>query len=121
VPTYFRIVKSDPPTTAHFLSNRQKGRAPRRSERDDPWEHDAISVFTRRSDARAVAKAFPMLGSYLARLSIPDDQVSDRRTRRRTPFKVDGPTEPDSSHYNLRGPAELLATYVEAVEPIGRK
>jgi hypothetical protein len=119
--TVYRITKTDPPTQEDFLSNYARGIPPRRSERTDPWEHEAISVFTRKRAARSVARAYPRLGEFLAQLVLPDELLSARTETRETPFKIHGPTEPGGAHYNMQGPPELFLRHVVSVEPVARK
>jgi hypothetical protein len=81
IPTFFRVVRTNPPTDDAFLPNKALDKPPPVS--DDPqllallidlWEN-GLSVFDTRE--RAVRKTGPrrLLGSFIAELSIPDDSA----------------------------------------------
>ena len=67
----YRIVKTDPPTVADFLSNAARGRARRGPEARRPELHTGLSLYDGEAAARATAQRFPFLGAYLAAIRIP--------------------------------------------------
>lgn len=102
----YRIVRTDPPTSADFLSNQARGLAPRRAELRDRALWSGLSVYDRQDAARAIALRFPKLGSYIATLQVSDDSTIRYR-------KTLG-----ENHYTIWGePAVLLASVVE-VAPV---
>lgn len=97
VPTFYRIVRTDPPSLHDFLSAQQLGK---RSPGNDPELQrlqDGLSVYATLAQARRKARASPALGSYVATLDIPDDaHVIYERTLT------------SSGHHTLWGDAALL-------------
>lgn len=80
---FYRVVRSDPPTTEDFQ--------PRRITRTNPFDPttagwrmaEGISVFATLAQARRIAKSFPDHGLLIAELSIRDDaNVTVARTGR---------------------------------------
>jgi hypothetical protein len=74
--TFYRIVKHNPPTLQDFMSFQELGRQPRHPT--DPevlrrW--DKVSVWGSEQQARRLAKRFPRLGAYIAKLDLPDDST----------------------------------------------
>ena len=67
--TLYRIVQSNPPTISDFLSGQAKGVQPRSEALR--WLWDGISLFNTAAQARRQALRFPLLGRYLAQLSLP--------------------------------------------------
>jgi hypothetical protein len=106
---FYRIVTSDQPTGDDFTSNLARGRPPRRSEVLDHEEYRSISVFARLEDARAVARLFPKLGSYLAELELADDDSEITIQK--------APVDPADSHHNLRGEPAAFLRRVRQVFP----
>jgi hypothetical protein len=107
VATFYRIVRSDPPSEADFYSHHALGR---RLRRDTPalrrsWE--GVSVTSTEAAIRDLARRFPRLGRFVAVLSIADDG----------PVRYEQSGE-SSAHYDLFGePREMLAA-VQAVWPL---
>jgi hypothetical protein len=106
----YRIVKTNPPKLADFVSNAAKERPipdDARPEARRLW--DGLSAYATEAQARRHAKISPMLGSFLAELAItPDAPVRIERTL-------------GTGHYTIWGdPALLLAcvTRVAAVRPV---
>jgi hypothetical protein len=74
--TVFRIVTSDERGGRELLdalrSHYELGSEPRRVERRSPVLHMGISVFTERTIAAGVARRWPRLGRFIARLELGD-------------------------------------------------
>jgi hypothetical protein len=109
MPTFYRIVQTDPPTEADFLSYRAQGR---RLVRDTPelrrsWE--GVSVYDSFGRARSVALRYPRIGTFIAELEIAEDG----------PVRY-AQTLSDPRHFDLWGePGDMLAT-VRRTRPVGR-
>ena len=70
--TLYRIVRANPPTLKDFMSDAALGEPPPL----DPEQarlHDGISTFNTEQQARRKAQAYPILGRYLADLTLPDN------------------------------------------------
>lgn len=107
MPTFFRIVKTDPPTVQDFLSLKDLGRPMRRGTSPERQRWAAgVSVFATTDAALRTAEQYPQLGDFLAMLETPDDG--------RIPYEQTGE---DADHYTLWANAiDLLAT-VRSVVP----
>ncbi|MGD9892794.1 MAG: hypothetical protein AB7R89_23050 [Dehalococcoidia bacterium] len=113
IATFYRIVKSDPPTHADFFSLARRTRPPTPDtypERD-PFGvllYLGVSVYDRDDLARKMAQQIPLTGSFIAQLE----------------FSTDGPirgakTTKRKGHYTLWGrPSDILDT-VQWVSPVG--
>jgi len=102
--SFYRIVKSDPPTLTDFLSDRAKGRPPA----EEPAHlrlHDGLSVYATVAQARRKARALPMLGQYVAVLRILDD----------TPLRYERTIAISGGHHTVWGDPDALLGCVEAV------
>lgn len=100
-----RIVRSDPPTRDDFVSQAARDRPVPDDPRDvRVW--DGVSVYSTAAQARRKRRTSPVLGSWIAVLSVPlDGSVRVERTR-------------GAGHHTIWGdPATLLALVV-AVEPV---
>ena len=105
----FRIVKQDPPRLQDFLSHAALGVQPRRplSSRDlDRWR--GVSIYSSRSAARGKATDSPWLGSYVAELSLPDNDARLRLEQ----------TGRDREHYTIWAEPALLLSFVTIVTPV---
>ena len=81
--TFYRIVQTNPPREADFLSDKEQGRTPRSEAHQRLW--DGISVYATEQQARNKAHDFPVIGQYIAQLHIPDQApVRIERTLRRS-------------------------------------
>ena len=104
---FYRIVKTDPPTRADFLSHEARGIRPRRplNPRDrDRWR--GVSHFDTPELARATARAAPHLGAFIAELHIPQG----------APIRIEQTGR--AGHYDIwADPAFLLASVV-SVAPV---
>jgi hypothetical protein len=102
MPTFYRIVRTDPPTEVDFASHRALGR---RLRRDTPalrrsWE--GVSVTSTEAAIRDLARRLPQLGRFIAVLSIPDHG----------PVRYEQSGE-SPAHYDLFGePRDMLAAVV---------
>jgi hypothetical protein len=68
---FYRIVKTDPPTLADFLSLKALGRPLRHPTARALRLWDGLSVYQTAEQACALAGASPSLGGYIAELRIP--------------------------------------------------
>lgn len=64
--TFWRIVRTNPPTRNDFLSHAALGR--RYADTARARQAEGISVFATLAQVRRQAKRYPMLGSWLAEL-----------------------------------------------------
>jgi hypothetical protein len=70
IQTFYRIVRSDPPTLMDFTSAKALGKA---RPTDDPEAlrlADGLSVFRTEAQAHRHARRMPMLGGYIAAVAI---------------------------------------------------
>ena len=107
--TLFRIVRSDPPTLADFVSNVELGRPlPRDPEAARLWS--GISVNETENQARRRARGVPVLGNYLAELHLDEESFVriERTTRSR-------------GHHTVWADPVLLLRSVVRVLPIDAK
>lgn len=97
--TFYRIVRTDPPTLTDFTSAWILGKA---RPTDDPEAlrlADGLSVFRTEAQAQRHARRMPMLGRYLAEVAIASSAPVRAERTLRTP-----------GHHTLWGnPAFLLA------------
>jgi hypothetical protein len=105
--TYYRIVKSDPPTLQDFMSLAELGQRPRNP--NDPevirrW--DKLSVWGEEQRAHEWARLHPRLGAYIARLDLPDASTIS--------VESSGPT----GHYSMAATASELWQYITLVVPV---
>jgi hypothetical protein len=108
--TFFRIVKTTPPTRRDFASNQEK--------RGDPRPHlpqhlrrlwNGLSIHATEAQSRRQARENPWLGRYIAELQIPDHPLRPMRWERTVPS--------NEGHYTLWGDADELLNYVTRVVP----
>jgi hypothetical protein len=105
--TFYRIVKSDPPTLRDFMSFQELGQRPR--DLNDPevlrrW--DKVSVWDEEQRARRLARLRPRLGAFIARLEIPDTSP------------ITAEPAGGTGHYSLTATAAELWQWVESVVPV---
>jgi hypothetical protein len=104
---FYRIVKTNPPTLADFISNAAKGRPILDNARPEArrlW--DGLSVYATEAQARRHARVSPMLGAFLAELVItPDTVVRIERTL-------------GSGLYTIWGDPALLLSCIARVAPV---
>jgi hypothetical protein len=105
--TFYRIVKTNPPTVADFISNLALGRVPKHPDPRVLSLWNGLSVFDQESQARQKAREAPYLGRYIAELRVLEgDPLRYQRTMR-TP-----------GHYTLWGPADVILNRVVGVAPV---
>jgi len=106
MPRFYRVVVTDPPTEADFLSDRARGKPPPRTpELLRLW--DGLSVMDTEEGAREIARNFPANGAFIAALAIPNNSpIRYERTLRRP------------GHYTIWGEAAALLDRVEWVTPV---
>jgi hypothetical protein len=103
---FWRIVRTDPPTERDFMSNDALGRRPRDRDPETLRLWSGISVYATARQAKRTAVAFPMIGSFLARVRVRDGD----------PIRVEKTLGPN--HYTLWGDASLFLGRVEIVSPV---
>lgn len=69
--SFFRIVASNPPTVADFMSGAAQGGEPRSNDPDIVRLWDGISVYATMLQARRKARGAPYLGQFIAEIAIP--------------------------------------------------
>lgn len=104
MPTFYRIVKSDPPAETDFLSDRERGR-PQPSNPADLVLWDGLSMFDNEHAARSVARRYPIIGGFIAVVDIPPDG----------PFRHESTLR--AGHHTVWGNAATLMTHVRSVVP----
>ena len=102
--TFYRVVKSNPPTERDFWSHQALGFPLLRAEDREIWT--GISVQATEQQARQRAK-IPGLGSYIAKLVVADTSaIRVRRTTRRP------------GHHTLWGEPDELLAYAVCTIPV---
>jgi hypothetical protein len=106
VPSFYRIVLTDPPTLYDFQSNKERGRAlPTDLDERRLWE--GLSVYATESQARRKARGMPALGGFIAAVDLPE----------RGPIRYER-TLRSSGHHTVWGDAALLLSRVVSVVPV---
>lgn len=105
--TFYRITLTNPPTVDDFASPQSKGRAPRDDNLETQRLWGGISVFATERQARNQAMDLPLLGSYIAALTIPDD----------APVRVER-TLRTRGHHTLWAEPSLLLRCIVSVVPV---
>ncbi len=107
--TFWRIVRTNPPTAADFLSNEAKGLRGRDDNAETLRLWSGISVFATLTQAWRMAHRVPALGDFVAELNIPDDPaVRVERTLGR-------------GHHTMWGDADRLLSFVVRVMAVERR
>jgi hypothetical protein len=106
--TVYRIVRTDPPTLADFLSDAELGRASFKDTEDVRRLRSGRSVYATEAQARRKARRYPILGRYIAAVVLPDDQS----------IWIERTIPSSAGHYTLWGDAALLLTVVVRVVPV---
>jgi hypothetical protein len=103
--TFFRIVTTDPPSVADFLSDKARGKTqPTDPARRDLYE--GLSVYATLAQARRKARDLPVLGDYVAELRIADDAL----------IRVERTLRSSRGHHTVWGdPEDLLHSVVAVV------
>jgi hypothetical protein len=110
LPTFYRVVRRDPPHMQDFTSNRDKGLPPRGPEVDDRSLWEGISVYDSRDRAERQALRYS-LGDYIAVLHVDDSE------RGGVTFKK---TLADLHHFTVWGEPAVLVARVQEVLPVRR-
>ncbi|MFN0073779.1 MAG: hypothetical protein ACKVVP_20045 [Chloroflexota bacterium] len=100
---FYRIVRTNPPTTQDFTTHLALGRSLRRPTPEDQRIASGISVFATLPQARRHARKLPMLGGYIAEIELPDEL--DIRVER-----TGGP-----GHHTLWGDARIVLDQVRDI------
>ena len=104
---FYRIVRSNPPTVHDFLSAMARGRVPPDADAEDLRLLAGISVYRTEAQARRKARQYPMLGAYVAELSVPlERSVAIERTT------------PSPGHHTIWAAAADLLNWVVRVASI---
>lgn len=105
--SFWRIVRSNPPTRRDFMSHVALG-IPFRAMGDDLMQQPhGISMYATEAQARRKARGVPVLGVWLAELAISDElDVVIKRT-------PGGP-----GHHTIWGDADALRACVARVIPV---
>jgi hypothetical protein len=102
----YRIVLTDPPSVADFLSEASRG-VERRVRPEYERLRSGVSVFDTEDRARQRATKWPWLGGYIAELDLPEDGGRIRYER----------TTDSRGHYTIWGqPEDLLGRVVGLVK-----
>ena len=105
--TFYRIVKTDPPSQYDFWSHQARGLSPPNTKPVTLYVWDGISVYDSEARARRKAFDFPLLGSYIAAIRIEDDD----------PIRAERTTS-SRGHYTLWGDPALMLARVSSVVPV---
>jgi hypothetical protein len=105
MPTFYRVVRHDPPTVVDFVSPLALGRSLRDPdpERRRLWNGVSANATLRQASSRA--RDYPALGRYVARLDIP--QGAAVRWERTLPRS--------RGHYTLWAEPAVLLSHVTVV------
>ncbi len=107
MPTFDRIVRTDPPTEQDFLSYAALGYPLRRNTPELRRSWSGVSVYTSERAARMIATKYPRLGAFIAELEVFDDSVVAYEQ-----------TGADLEHFDLFGSAEDMLRMVRHVTPV---
>lgn len=92
---YFRIVVTDPPTLADFVSQAAAGKQPKRDDPETFRLWSGISVYETRRRADERARDLPWLGTFIAEMRVPSrGSVSVERTTNSRGITLFGPIPP---------------------------
>jgi hypothetical protein len=109
--TFYRIITGPSATRRDFLSNQTLGRVLRRSTPETLRTYDGLSVFETSAQARAAATRFPMLGTHMAELVIPEAAV----------IRIERTFVKQPGHHTLWGNPDEMLGYVERILTISGK
>ena len=105
--TFYRIVKTDPPTEADFLSYRALGIPLRRDTPELRRSWEGVSVYDTMEAALAIVVQFPRIGRFIAELSLAENG----------PVRFEQ-TSVNPRHYDLWGDASDMLVAVVRVVPV---
>jgi hypothetical protein len=103
----YRIVLTDPPSIADFVSEASRG-VERRVRPEYARLRSGVSVFDTEDRARQRATKWPWLGGHIAELDLPEDGGPIRYER----------TTHSRGHYTIWGQPAALAGRVVRVVPV---
>ncbi len=109
--TFYRIITGPFATRRDFLSNQALGRVLRRSTPETLRMYDGVSVFETSAQARAAATRFPMLGTHMAALVIPEDAA----------IRIERTFANQPGHHTLWGNPDEILGYVGHILAISDK
>ena len=105
--TFYRVVRTNPPTRTDFLSNDAKGREPRDRDPEILRLWDGLSVYDSATRARQQARRYRGMGRFIAALTIDDgDTIRLEKTM------------DDPRHYTLWGSPEAVLALMTGIEPV---
>jgi hypothetical protein len=105
--TFYRVVRSDPPTPADFTSNAARGRPLPDPSAETRRLWAGVSVNATEAQARRRARRYPALGAWIARLELPEGAPVQAARTTRIP-----------GHHTLWGDPAVLLRCVVAVVPV---
>jgi hypothetical protein len=108
--TYFRIVKTDPPTLSDFIPAAAPAYVLRNASAETRRLLTGLSFYRTLAQARRKARQFPRLGAYLAELHVP--AYASANVER---------TTSSAGHYTIWASATDLLACVVRVVPIAPK
>jgi hypothetical protein len=103
--TFYRVVKTDPPTLTDFTSNAARGRPLPDPTPETRRLWAGLSVNATEAQARRRARQYPALGAWIARLELP---VA-------APVQIERTTRIPGHHTLWGEPAVLLGSVVVVV------
>jgi hypothetical protein len=106
MPTFYRVVRTNPPTEADFASHRARGVPLQHDTPEHRRSWEGVSVTSTLDAARGLAATFPRLGTFIAVLDLQEGgPVLFEQT-------LGSPT-----HYDLWGEPRAMLAAVVAVVP----
>ncbi len=103
---FYRIVRSDGPDESDFLSAMMLDRSPNREHRNHPELFTGLSVYDTEEAARSTARAFTVLGGWIAALDVAALQRTNKFLMRQTRA---------AGHYTLWGMPKVFIPAITAV------
>ena len=104
MPTFYRVVLTNPPTEEDFRSHKERGIALRRDTPELRRSWEGVSVYDTEEKAREVMQRFPRIGTFIAELSIEESG----------PVRFEQTTD-DPNHYDLWGEPQVMMAAVVRV------
>ncbi len=109
MPVFYRIVRTDPPTEADFVSDRERNR-PRPADPAVDRLMDGFSAFATEAQARRMGRRLPIPGRFIAVVEVAETQGSASIQYERT-LETAG-------HYTLWGDPAAILERVSSVIPV---
>jgi hypothetical protein len=105
MPTFYRVVKSDPPTEEDFRSHKARGIPLRRDTPELRRSWEGVSVYDAEEKAREAIARFPRIGQFIAEVRIAEGG----------PVTFEQTTD-DPHHYDLWGePGDMLTAVIRVL------